>query len=236
MSVFNDATVTCTACGAEAEFSLAASVNADRRPDLRDAIIDGSFQAMECPTCKEPLRLPAHMTYLDVARGQWTLVSESEAATAWQDTEKEAREAFDLNFGADAPAEAREIGDDLHPRIVFGWPALREKLICSDLGLDDATLELLKVAIVANVPGSLAADQTELRLQSGDETSLDFSWINSETEEALNSLEVPRVAYDEVIEDAADWQPMRERLTAGMYVDMKRLLTPPTQPHSPDSQ
>ena len=30
-------------------FRLAASVNADRRPDLREAILEGSFQAETCP-------------------------------------------------------------------------------------------------------------------------------------------------------------------------------------------
>lgn len=36
---------TCPACGAELEAETVASVNADRRPDLRDAILDGIFSA-----------------------------------------------------------------------------------------------------------------------------------------------------------------------------------------------
>ena len=34
------------------------------------------------------------------------------------------------------------------------WPALREKVVCQDAGLDDVELELTKMAILRNVAGS----------------------------------------------------------------------------------
>ncbi|MBV9756160.1 MAG: CpXC domain-containing protein [Alphaproteobacteria bacterium] len=227
MSVFHQAIVECTNCGTENGVEIVASVNADRRPDLRDAILDGSFQAVKCESCGTALRLPAHMTYLDVARGQWLLVDAFSALPNWKAAEAEAQGAYDLAFGADAPAEAREIGEGLSPRLVFGWPALREKLIAGDLGLDDTMLELLKMSLIANVPGPPAADETELRLIGGDTETLRFAWIVGSSEQQIASLDVPRSTYDEIMDDADDWEEARAALAGHLFIDVKRLLSGP---------
>jgi hypothetical protein len=225
MSVFNAATAVCGKCGAESRVELAASVNADRREDLRAAILDSSFQATKCEKCGSALRLPAHLIYLDIGRGQWILVESAEMLPHWQETEQEAQTAYDLAFGADAPEEAREIGAELKPRLVFGWPALREKLIAGDLGLDDTTLELLKMSVIANVGGAPMADQSELRLTGGDAEKLDFAWIVGNTEQVLATLDVPREEYDAIVDDAEDWAALKADLTAHMFVDIQRSLS-----------
>jgi hypothetical protein len=225
MSLFYPAKAVCGKCGADNTVDLAASVNADRRPDLRQAILDGSFQATTCRSCGTVLRLPAHLTYIDVARGQGTLVEAVEANQNWQDVEQEARAAFELSFGADAPAAARGIGAGLRPRLVFGWPALREKLVCGDLSLDDTVLELLKIAIIANVAKPPVADQTELRLTGGDAGSLAFAWVVSRTEQVIANLQVPSSGYADIEDAADDWRDLRAGLEGHLYVDVKRLLT-----------
>ena len=225
MSVFHQAIVKCGNCGTENGVEVSASVNADRRADLRAAILDGSFQAVDCASCGTTLRLPPHLTYLDMGRGQWILVDASAALPNWKASEAEAKGAYDLAFGADAPEEAREIGEGLSPRLVFGFPALREKLIAGDLGLDDITLELLKMSLIANVPGPPAADETELRLTGGDAETLRFAWIVGSSEQQIASLDVPRDAYDEIVDDADDWEEARAALAGHLFIDVKRLLS-----------
>ena len=44
MSIFESTELACPACGAINAFEAVNSVNADRRADLRRAILDGSFQ------------------------------------------------------------------------------------------------------------------------------------------------------------------------------------------------
>src|SRR6185437_14909973 len=148
MSIFNDATATCPNCGEAVEISWAASVNADRRPDLRVAVLDGSFQAETCPTCGTQMRLPSHLTYVDIARHTWVLVESPDQIGDWHAHEKQAQSLFDESFGPTAPAAARELAEGVSPRLVYGWPALREKIICNTLGLEDVTLELLKMAVI----------------------------------------------------------------------------------------
>lgn len=211
-------------CRAEIEVDLAASVNADRRPDLRDAILDGSFQAQDCPECGGLLRLPAHLTYIDIGRRQWILVQSADALERWRAEEVEAQGIFEQNFGAGAPEFSREIGEGLIPRLVFGWPALREKLVVAELALDDATLEMLKIQVMRNVPEAPIADETEFRLTGGGAGMLDFSWLDSGTEALLSSLAVPRTAYDDIAEEAEDWASLRANFAGKLFVDLKRLV------------
>jgi hypothetical protein len=225
MSVFHQATVACGKCGTANDVDLAASVNADRRPDLRSAILDGSFQALKCEKCGTALRLPAHLTYLDTGRGQWIVVDSFAALPNWKHAEAEAQDAYDVTFGLDAPDASREIGEGLTPRLVFGWPALREKLIAGDLGLDDITLELLKMSVMATVSGPPVADETELRLVGGDKATLRFAWFVSASEQQIATLKVPRGTYDDIVDDADDWDAMRADLAGHLFVDAKRLLS-----------
>lgn len=226
MSIFHPALVACRACGTKTEIARSASVNADRRPDLRAAILDGSFQAADCPKCGTMLRLAPHLTYMDLANGLWIVAAEASGLEGWPDVEDEARGTYAQSFGAGAPAIGQELGEGLKARLVFGWPALREKLHCSALGLDDVTLELVKMAIMRNVDDAPIADETELRLVGGAEEVLEFAWVVTETEEELSGLEVPRDIYDGIAGDPA-WVAMRDRFDDALLVDLRRFIAGP---------
>lgn len=225
MSLFHPAVTTCPKCGTKAEVKRVGSVNADRRPEYREAILDGSFQAVACAHCGEKLRFPPHLVYLDIGRNSWIAVEPVNLTGQWETVENEVFDVFDRGFGPSAPKAAQELGQFLRPRLVFGWAALREKLRCQDLGLDDTTLELLKMAIMRQVDEPPAADQTELRLVAGDEATLRFQWIECETESALAELDVPRDVYDEIVEQADGWALARGKFTGALLVDVKRMLT-----------
>jgi hypothetical protein len=143
----------------------------------------------------------------------------------WKNVEAEAQDAYDMAFGPDAPDASREIGEGLTPRLVFGWPALREKLIAADLGLDDTTLELLKMSVIGTVTGPPVADETELRLVGGNDAGLRFAWFVSASEQELATLEVPRGAYDDIVDDGDDWDDLRTDLAGHLFVDVKRILS-----------
>src|SRR5690348_16409270 len=126
MSLFVNAHATCKQCGKETDVRLAASVNAARRPDLRQEILDGTFQAETCPACGARLRLPVHLSYLDIDRGQWILAESIDLLPQWRDVEAEAHDVFERSYGSGAPTIAQEFGAGLRPRLVLGWAALRE--------------------------------------------------------------------------------------------------------------
>lgn len=104
---------------------------------------------------------------------------------------------------------------------------LREKLIAHDLGLDDLSLELLKIALMREVDGLPLADETELRLIGGDDAVLNFAWLVARSERRLTGLDVPRDIYDAVAGDADAWAVLRGQLTGHLMVDLRRLVMGP---------
>jgi predicted RNA-binding Zn-ribbon protein involved in translation (DUF1610 family) len=222
MSIFNDATAMCPNCGETVAISWAASLNADRRPDLRAEVLDGSFQAEKCPTCGTQMRLPSHLTYVDMARRTWVLVENPDQIGDWQAHEKEAQNLFEESFGPGAPEAARELADGVAPRLVYGWPALREKIICNTLGLEDVTLELLKMAVIRSGPGAPLGN-IALRLVRGDDATLVLQATDDGTEEVTGEIEVPRTLFDDIVGDTEAWAPLRDKLSGVALVDVKRL-------------
>lgn len=224
MSLFLPVKASCGACGAEAEASLAASVNADRRPDLRQAILDGTFQSMACPKCGTQMRLPAHLTYIDMGRHQWILLEDAARIEQWREVEAEANALYDQAFGRDAPPMQRALGEGTPPRLVFGWPAMREKLLAEEAGLDDVVLELLKISVLRNVSSPPLGDATELRLVDTDGPHMTLRWLEAETEQGIAELPLDREVYDDIAENPAPWAELKGELQAGPFVDMRRIF------------
>lgn len=226
MSLFSHAKVTCPRCSAAFDVDVVASVNADRRPDLRRQILDGVFQVETCAACGTVFRLPPSFSYIDVGRSQWIMAYPAAELVNWTALEAQAADIFASAYGAAAPPAARVIGAGLVARITFGWPAMREKLLCPELGLDDLTLELLKAAVMRTVPKPPFADSTEFRLLGAAHGALSLAWLNSTTEATLAAVDVPRDIYNDIAGDTAAWAAMRARLADHSFTDLNRLLVP----------
>ncbi|MCI0682584.1 MAG: CpXC domain-containing protein [Gemmataceae bacterium] len=226
MSLFRPVSVPCPSCGASVEFNTVFSLNADRRPDLRVAVLNGSFQRQACPQCNTEFRLDPELTYLDVGRGQWIGVFPVAKLDQWKELEAQTQAMFNKAYGDKASAAAREIGAGLKPRLVFGWSALREKLVAVEQGLDDVILELTKAAMVRGLDEPPVDAGTELRLVAAEGDSLAVAWLVSANEEVKEMLRVPRSLYDEIAADTTGWSALHESLSAGPFVDVTRFLLP----------
>jgi CpXC motif protein len=225
MSLFRTEKIKCPGCGQSLEYGVVYSVNADRRPDLREAILNSTFQRTTCEKCGETFRLEPRVTYLDLAQHQWILVESAARLMKWAQLEKQARSGFEQTYGATAPAAARELGASLQPRVTFGWSALKEKVLAAKLGLDDATLELAKLSIIRWGGGAVPlADDVELRLIDAVDDSLVLAWLRPATGEVIEAMRVARGLLSDIDAQSADWQALRDELTAGPFVDIHRVL------------
>jgi CpXC protein len=232
MSMFSSVSLSCPKCGSAIPFQAVDSVNGDRRPDLRTAIVEGTFQREPCPNCAASLRLEPEFVYLDLARRYWVLVRPADRLTEWAELEKGAHHIFNMAFGTEASRPAQRIGQSLRVRVTFGWPALQEKLLCSELDLDDLILELVKIALLRTQRTLRLGDDTECRLIGRTEESLLFAWRRAATEEIAEVMEVPRGAYDDIAADVTSWDTIRAELDGNPFVDVHRLLVEPTTPGS----
>ena len=227
MSRLHSETFPCSHCGASLEMGIVASINADRRPDLRQAVLDDSYQRGSCDSCGKGFRLDPDLAYLDAERGQWLLVRPAEHLAEWPLTEALAQQAFDRGYGEEASPDARELGAGMQPRLVFGWAAFREKLLCGEHGLSDVALELTKLAVMRALEDMPLGDDMELRLTAATADDLELTWGASGGDLALEKIAVPRALYDEIAKDKGKgWAEARAELAAGAYVDINRILVP----------
>ena len=223
MSLFTSMNVQCPNCNETQNINAVGSVNADRRPDYRDAILDGSFQIITCSNCGTEFRMEPLFNYLEVAKGHWIAAMPSRQMPDFLEIEDEVNATFSISYGDSAPASARDIGKDLKPRLTFGWPAVREKILIASLDLNDVTIELLKLDLLRRLPEAPFAPGIELRVVAGDTETLSFAWLNSESEEVIQSFTASRELVDEITGNPEGWAAIRSQLTNGPFVDMQKL-------------
>ena len=219
MSVMKTAPINCPSCGQENNHLVTFSINVDRRPDIRKSILERTYQVFECPSCSVPFRLEPEFTYLDIERKQYIQVHPLSSLSAWKMVESNANELLRIAFGQGL---MKSIGTNICSRLVFGWAALNEKLICQENEIDDVDLELVKMAIIRTSSSIQFSDTIELRLIEFIDGVLRFAWLDALKETPFEILEVAGGLLDEVQDTA--WTPLREEVSAGLFVDVNRLL------------
>lgn len=223
MSLFHPVNLVCPHCGALVTMEAVGSVNADRRPDYRDAILEDKFQDTTCGSCSNSFRLQPEFNYLDAGRGQWIAGLPARRMPGYLDAEDHVIDLFDQSYGKRAPEAARVVGDKLTVRMTFGWPAIREKILARQHDLDDVVLELVKLDLLRRLPSAPMRPGVELRLVRVLDDDLAFAWLETDTETGLQQLMVARELYDAIAGSPEPWKPMRARLEDGPFVDIQKL-------------
>jgi hypothetical protein len=142
MSTFVHREATCPACATKFQVEIALGLHITRLPDIRRRICDGTFQVARCPGCGKDTVFEATVVYTDFQRGEYVATETPRSAT-WQTARARHETIFRDSF-EHGPPIAQEMGVKMKRRIVFGFRALREKLVLWDAGLDDRVVEAVK--------------------------------------------------------------------------------------------
>ena len=223
MSLFRPKNLTCPSCSALITMDAVGSINADRRPDYREDILENRFQDVTCGACNATFRLQPDFNYLDAGRGQWIAALPAARMQDYLGAEDEAAALFATSYGDKAPKAAQVVGDQLSVRLTFGWPAVREKLLLREHDLDDAIIELVKLDVLRRVPSAPMKPGVELRVFDVGAEFMGMVWIETDTEAVLEELQIPRALYDAIAENAEAWEKVHGQLTNGAFVDLQKL-------------
>jgi hypothetical protein len=178
VSTFDPTIVRCPSCGDERERQVARSVNAERSPHLRAAILECTFQRVDCEACGECFELAAPFLYVHFARRQWLLCAPPAADThdAWAMLEQEFAQAARHAASVGVP----ELFEGVRPRLVCGLLGLREQLLCDDAGIDTKVLEGFKRALVGEL-----GREADLCLVEREPEELSFLLLGSDPPELV---------------------------------------------------
>lgn len=227
MSIFTDHSLPCPGCNTPVEYEVVQSVNVDRRPDLRVSILDGTFQLKECASCGTTFRVEPEFIYMDQARRQYVGVWPASKRGEWQEWAARTRATFDDALGLNAPGAARKIGEKLEVRAVFGWPALVEKLLARQAGIDDRTLESAKLAVLRAQEETPAPGRLELRMVAEEDGDPVLAWIgpkDADEDAPAPMMRVPRQLLDDIEAEPTKWKALRDLVSEGDVVDFQRGL------------
>lgn len=157
MSTFRSRQLVCPTCATSFPITILKGIHITRLPEVRGAILDGTFHAFACPGCGMRLRVEEPgVVYTDFERGHYVVV-EARGASGIPERARAHVQEFEDAF-VHAPEIARELGRALVHRLVFGLGALREKLMLWDAGLDDRVVEAIKLDLL----GPAATPRDEL--------------------------------------------------------------------------
>src|SRR5690606_27679577 len=118
------------------------------RPEVRQAILDGTFHRFVCPSCGRRNTVEKLLAYTDFPRRQWFTVVPRAALTRRSEWLRLAEDSFRATMVEHAAPIVKTWAPDMTRRVIFGLASLREKLVAFEAGLDDRWLELVKLELI----------------------------------------------------------------------------------------
>jgi CpXC motif protein len=216
VSTFATATIAC-GCGRTQDVQVADSLQITRVPAVRQAILDGSFHRFPCPGCGRMLLVDKLLAYTDFGRRHWILVFPRALLGERQELLDRADDSYRATMIERCAPVVRGWSEGMFRRTVFGLPALREKLIGLDLGLDDRVIELMKLGLAARLglePGDF------LHLEGVGEGRLRFLCAAA-GDAAVRTVELPAAGYRALACHGDDLAPMAAAVIDRSFVDWR---------------
>ena len=195
-------------------------------PEQRAELLAGTLHTFLCPKCSAAIRVEIATVYTDFDRSDYVAV-EPIGTMLSMELRRFHQGVFDRAFTL-GPEVAQELGCSVRHRLVAGLPALREKVMAWDAGLDDRVLEATKADQQAQ--RGLRGEEWRLaRVLTGGHLVFARLAPTSPTEEGccvvpcrahLGFHTVPRAIYERRLRDRADIADAYPALMGSWVVDI----------------
>lgn len=142
MTTFRRIATTCPSCGHAHAVDVCRGLHITRLANVRRELCDATFQVHACPSCGQKVLYEATAVYTEFDRGEYVACETARSATP--QTAIARHETIFRDCFAHGPPIAQEMATRFKRRLVYGFRALREKLVLWDAGLDDRVVEAVK--------------------------------------------------------------------------------------------
>jgi hypothetical protein len=220
VSTFIATTIACK-CGREQTVQVADSLQISRVPEVRQAILDGSFHRFACPACGQMLLVDKLVAYTDFGRRHWILVYPRPLLARRGELLGLADDSYRATMVERCAPIVHGWSEGMFRRTVFGLPALREKLLGLDRGLDDRVVELLKVQLAVRL-GLDGGDFLHLDGVGGG--ALRFLCASAGSPDSLRTVELPVASYRNLACRGDELAPMAAAVIDRSMVDWRVAL------------
>jgi hypothetical protein len=223
MSKFEPARLSCV-CGTEFEVMAADSLHITNLPEVRAKIVDGGFHVFGCPSCGARVQLDKLLAYTDFDRWEWFTVFPETALADWRGAVAFAEASFHTTVEDRSAPLVKTWAPKLRARMraIFGVQALREKLLVLDAGLDDRTIEALKLQIIEWYDLRCGPD-SHLWFSRVEDDQLVFAWAVASGPGAAPPvlIAVPRTMYQQLVYDRDAARALAPILLESIAVDFR---------------
>lgn len=226
MSTFSQELVSCPHCGLQVICSVAYSINASRSPQYKASIVEETFQAHCCSSCKHEYTIESQFIYVDHVEKIWIGVLPEKEANNWKQLENSSLSAFEKACGTHSPPVAQEIGKGMVIRTVFGLQALREKILCFQSGINDTLLEALKFRLAISSDLLNFDPSLTIRLFEISDSELIFLVLGEQatSQSSIEKICVDKQLYTDIMSNQLLWQNFIDRISNSPYHDIGKLL------------
>ncbi len=168
MSVHRSTQLHCPHCDHTWVGPLPVSVNPERHREAPLQLRNRSLWVRTCPACQAPVAFDMPFTWTDFARLHFVLVRPAaEDLHTLLALEKQAKTML-YQTVAGHPRAIEDRALCFRVRVVSGAERLREKLLLWSAGIDDALVEVLKLAAVRDRPALRQPDMELVVVEVGD--------------------------------------------------------------------
>ncbi len=177
------------------------TVDAGETPGIADSILNGTFLTFPCPKCGTVLK-PEFPVRFKGINGEEDLLFIPEI-------ERDAYLAGRTDYKADS--------------IVIGFPELQERFKIRKYGLDERTVELIKVHLLEKTP-----DTANIRIYFGkEEENQLFFYIEGLKENETAVAKIPRTLYDRIRKQVIEktYDKAFSQMLSPPYISINKIQT-----------
>lgn len=214
--------IACPQCGHEQEVLLFDAINADREPELRDALMENRLNAVDCAACDFAFRVDKPLLYHDPGR---------RLMIYWIPTADDQHEQGEAAFRESLSSMTALMPTDVplpEIHLVFNRTELVERIFLREAGLNERVIEYIKYMIYAQNMDRVSPEQKILLFNAEDsgEQQLCFVVQDAGTRKLESVFEYKRSAYTALCEmfDRDEQTATLLELYPGPHINARSLL------------